>query len=239
MSESKTAAATTGKENGQGKRQSHRLYCRKPEKIKKDGVPMLRYGKENNFHKFKQALSDVALKEYGNLGKLINLGKYYVPQFSQPSMPPGMTVSAKQIESLEIEMIKEYNKQVEMRPKLYGLIKQHMSLESKDEVAKEKDYNQWHANTDPEKLWQAIERTHKVDSSSNVDEAKSMAARKAYQNIKQCAFETLAVFSERFRETYRAYEDTSTNGETVDEEVQAMDFFMDSMMESMVSSKQI
>jgi hypothetical protein len=175
MSDTKTAAATTGKENGQGKKQSHRLYGRKPEEIKKDGIPMLRYGKGNNFHKFKQALSEVALREYGNLGKLINLGKYYVPQFSQPSMPPGMTLSAKQLESLEIEMIKEYNKQVEMCPKLYGLIRQHMSLESKDKVAKEKDYDQWHVNTDPEKLWQAIEHTHKVDSSSNVDEVKSMA----------------------------------------------------------------
>ncbi len=97
-------------------------------------------------------------------------------------------------------MIKEYNKQVEMRPKLYGLIRQHMSLESKDEVAKEKDCDQWHANTDPEKLWQAIERTHKVDSSSNVDEVKSMAARKAYKNIKQGTFEMLAAYSERFRE---------------------------------------
>ncbi len=67
-----------------------------------------------------------------------------------------------------------------MRPKLYGLIRQHMSLESKDEVAKERDYEQWHANTDPEKLWQAIECMHKVDSSSNVDEVKSMAARARY-----------------------------------------------------------
>jgi hypothetical protein len=55
-----------------------------------------------------------------------------------------------------------------------------MSLESKDEVAKERDYEQWHANTDPEKLWQAIECMHKVDSSSNVDKVKSMAARARY-----------------------------------------------------------
>jgi hypothetical protein len=81
MSQSKTAAATTGKENGQGKKQSHRLYGRKPEEIKKDGVPILRYGKGNNFHKFKQALSEVALKEYGNLGKLINLGMYYCTMY--------------------------------------------------------------------------------------------------------------------------------------------------------------
>jgi hypothetical protein len=53
-----------------------------------------------------------------------------------------MTLSTKQLESLEVEMVKEYNKQVENRPKLCGLIRQHMSLESKDEVAKEQDYEQ-------------------------------------------------------------------------------------------------
>jgi hypothetical protein len=74
---------------------------------------MLRFGKGNHFHTFKQALSEVALKEYGNLGKLINLGKYYIPEFSQPTLPPGMILSAKQQESMEIEMIKEYNKQAE------------------------------------------------------------------------------------------------------------------------------
>jgi hypothetical protein len=31
------------------------------------------------------------------------------------------------------------------------------ALESKDEVAKEKDYEPLHADPDPEKLWQAIE----------------------------------------------------------------------------------
>jgi hypothetical protein len=56
----------------------------------------------------------VALKEYGNLGKLINLGKYYIPEFSQPTLPPGMVLSTKLQESMEIEMFKEYNKQVEI-----------------------------------------------------------------------------------------------------------------------------
>jgi hypothetical protein len=136
-----------------------------------------------------------------------------------------MSLSTKQQESLEIERIKEYNKQVENRPKLYGLIRQHMSLESKDEVAKEPDYEKWHADTDPEKLWQAIEKTHKIDSSSNVDEVKSMAARKAYQNIKQGSFESLAQYSERFRETYRAFQDSTVNKVPVDEADQAMVFF--------------
>ena len=56
---------------------------------------------------------------------------------------------------------------------------------------------------DPEKLWQAIIRTHKVDTLSNVDAVKDLEARKAYQNIKQGSFETLAQYSVRFRDTYK------------------------------------
>jgi hypothetical protein len=41
---------------------------------------MLRYGKGNNFYKFRSALLDVATEKFGNLGKLIDLEQYYVPQ---------------------------------------------------------------------------------------------------------------------------------------------------------------
>jgi hypothetical protein len=54
-----------------------------------------------------------------------------------------------------------------------------------------------------------------------------LTARKAYQNIKQGAFETLAQYSERFRETYKGYKETGTTLAPVDikENIQAMDFF--------------
>ncbi len=37
---------------------------------------------------------------------------------------------------------------------------------------------------------------------SNVSQVKELTATKAYQNIKQGAFESLSQYSERFRETY-------------------------------------
>ena len=37
---------------------------------------MLKYG-HGNFHVFKEALSTECLMKYGNVGKLIELGKYY------------------------------------------------------------------------------------------------------------------------------------------------------------------
>jgi hypothetical protein len=38
-------------------------------------LPTLKYGKENNFVKFKAALLEVALGEYGDIGRLIRLEK--------------------------------------------------------------------------------------------------------------------------------------------------------------------
>jgi len=77
------------------------------------------------------------------------------------------------------------------------------------------------------KLWQAIIRTHKVDTVSNVDTVKDLAARRAYQNIKQGSFETLAKYSARFHDTYKAYKASATQERPVDvaEQDQALDFF--------------
>jgi predicted tellurium resistance membrane protein TerC len=87
---------------------------------------------------------------------------------------------------------------------------EHMSVESKDEAAQDEDYKEWHQEKDPEKLWQAIIRTHKMDTVSNVDSVKALAATKAYQNIKQGSFETLAQYSVRFHDTYKACKATAT-----------------------------
>ena len=41
-----------------------RRFGRKPEEDKK-GIPMLKYGRGNNFYKFREALSQVAVEKYG------------------------------------------------------------------------------------------------------------------------------------------------------------------------------
>jgi hypothetical protein len=45
---------------------------------------MLRYGKSNNFHHFKEALSQVASEKYDHLGALIERGSYYMPPYQAP-----------------------------------------------------------------------------------------------------------------------------------------------------------
>jgi hypothetical protein len=133
---------------------------------------------------------------------------------------------------LKLEAVKEYAKKVAKvetdGPKMYGLIRAYLSVESKDEIAQEPDYDVWSKALDVEKLWLAVVKTHKVDCISNVDEVRKLSARKAYQNIKQGAFETLAQYSERFRDTYRGYAETlqvPAGQVAVEEKVQVMDFF--------------
>jgi hypothetical protein len=40
-------------------------------------IPIPKYGPNNNFSKFKEALSNATPKNYGNLGNLIKQGSYY------------------------------------------------------------------------------------------------------------------------------------------------------------------
>jgi hypothetical protein len=199
----------------------------------KEGIPMLKYGKGNNFYKFKAALAEVAQEKFGNLGRLIEEDKYYEPEYTPMVAPAGVVLDADELKLLKSAAIKEFASKVAKmeadRPKLYGLIRRHMSVESKDEVAQDKDYPTWSKALDAEKLWQAIVNTHKIDCLSNINEVMELMARKAYQNICQGAFETLAQFSIRFSKTYKGYENTvvlpTGVKEAVSEKVRAMDFF--------------
>jgi hypothetical protein len=60
----------------------------------------------------------------------------------------------------------------EKRAHLYGFIWKYMSLESRDKIKEEKDYDTWSQEKDAEKLWQAIIATHKVNMTSNVSALK-------------------------------------------------------------------
>ena len=42
-------------------------------------VPVLHYGPENNFQRFKEKMAAEALKKYGDLGLLIETERYYEP----------------------------------------------------------------------------------------------------------------------------------------------------------------
>jgi hypothetical protein len=227
-----STSKTETKTDAGDKKKTFRPYAKKQDEKVATKLPILKYGKGNNFVKFKAALSEVALEEYGDLGRLIKLESYYIPTFTAPDYT-GMGLTQDETRKLRMDAMKAHQRKLERMkddcPKLYGLILRHMSPESKDEVAQDPDYETWSEATDPEKLWKAIVATHKVDCVTSGDAVKELAARKAYQSIRQGSFETLAQYSERFRETYRAYKATEKDPIdhpiAVSEPDQAMDFF--------------
>jgi len=56
-----------------------------PKKKDPKEIPILKFSPNNNFAKFKEALANKALREYGDLGRLIESGEYFVPE------PPDVT----------------------------------------------------------------------------------------------------------------------------------------------------
>ncbi len=75
MAADKRAKQTPAQADGE-KKKAYRP-CPKKTDEKRDGVPMLRFGKGNNFFKFRQVLAEVCLKEYGHVGRLIEEEKAY------------------------------------------------------------------------------------------------------------------------------------------------------------------
>ena len=61
------------------------------------GLPMLKYGPDTNIHIWRKKIQSAAMKEYGNLAKLIENDKYYEP----PIVPEGIGVSVDKDPDLE------------------------------------------------------------------------------------------------------------------------------------------
>jgi hypothetical protein len=121
------------------------------------------------------------------------------------------------------EWVKEKNKMKAKRAALYGFIWRHLSLESRDKMKESKDFDTWDKKKDPEKLWQEIVSTHKVNTTSGVSAIKQQSAHVTYLNCRQGGFESLVSYKERHVSGYKSCHDEG-NPE-IDEAARAMDFF--------------
>jgi hypothetical protein len=163
----------------QGRRHGKNVQASGLAKKNPEEVPLLHFGSNNNFHKFREALSKAALREYGHLGKLIELEKYYSPTIPTRAAL-GITVDTEENKLMFHEAVKAHLKlQADMvtnQPK-------YLSAESMDEVKHHKDYTTFNDAKDPEGLWKAVVETHKVHSISKVGTVKKLSARKEYKTI--------------------------------------------------------
>jgi hypothetical protein len=227
--ETKQGAPSTTSEQKQ--KHGQRQYQHSQEQTKKDPqeIPILRYGPANNFAKFREALSKAAMKEYGNLGKLIKLGTYYEPKMPDCDLyalgsqndPDGLNQLA------YLEDMKEWRKEkVTMRrdrPKLFALMLQYLRKKSLEAVKWDENWDMIDQTSDPEALWQVIEEKHKVYTISEVEIITKMAARNTYQQMCQGHYESIINYKERFNFTLKSYHEQG-NAKISDPDV-AMDFF--------------
>ena len=192
------------------RKQHHRPEYKKKEKDPEE-IPILKYGPANNFTKFKEAISKTALKDYGQLGKLIKLGKYYEPEepdsteYDMVNDPMGINMANYR------EDMKEYRKELmrmrNERPKLYALILQYLSDESLEEIKRSDKFEAIDEETDPLGLWLLVEETHKVNTISKVEAMTRLAARSTYQTMRQGPFESIITYKERFNAALKGYKD--------------------------------
>jgi hypothetical protein len=143
------------KSEGKGRNRHNRRFHPGQETKRKDpdAVPILKYGPNNNFMRFREALSKKALEEYGTLGKLILKGKIEEPE------EPNRTLYDldNEYEKLDyLEELKTYRKlkndQREKKPKLYATILKYLSKESLEAVKRTKEWSEVEDNMDPKKL---------------------------------------------------------------------------------------
>ena len=191
-----------------------------------DGVPVLRYGPDNNFAKFKEKLSRAAIEKYGDLGRLVETGEHFEPpelnieDYDLDNDPYGVKVAdyredrkdrRRKIAQMEAD-----------KPKMYAMILGKLSTESMDELKRHEDYEDFNREKDPLMLWLAITMIHQVASVSKVASVVKKAARDKYASMRQGQFETIITYKERFDAAVEAYNDME-NPEMSDGDI-AMDF---------------
>jgi hypothetical protein len=139
--------------DGKGRGRQNRRYppMQEPKKKDPDGVPILKYGPNNNFMRFQEALSKKALEEYGMLGKLILKGIIEDPVESDKA---GFDLKDKYDKVAYLEELKLYRKlkseQKEKKPKLYATILKYLSEESLEAVRKANDWDKVEEDVNPE-----------------------------------------------------------------------------------------
>jgi hypothetical protein len=198
-----------------------------PKKKDPKEIPILKFGPNNNFAKFKEALANKALREYGDLGRLIESSEYFIPKppdvtnYDLVNDPYGLN-KATYLEQQKLYM-RHWEDMINNRAKLYAMIWQYLSQESIAEVKRHTDYEVNKTNRDVQRLWEIIEETHKVFTISRIAAVIKKTARKEFQLMHQGVYESIITYKEPFDIALKAYQDQENA--QLDKADVAMDFF--------------
>jgi hypothetical protein len=170
-------------------------------------IGVLNYGEKNNLQDFKRKLGIYALRQYKDLGHMIELEDYYVPPLiADPDMdafddyndPHGAH------RAIYVERLKMREKAVfEMecnRTSLYAVIWGQLSSESEEAVKQAEDWDEIETSKDPLRLYLRILATHRT-ANTGFGLQDRRKAREEYNNLRQLNNETITDFKKRFDHT--------------------------------------
>jgi hypothetical protein len=127
-------------------------------------VPILLYGPDNNFARFKEALSLAAIEKYGVLRRLIDAGRDWENKPPDPANydfendPYGMNLYCYKVDlKLHRKALLQHK---EDSPKLYATICDKLSDASLDQIKLHPKYAEFNRSKDPLELWFAITELH-------------------------------------------------------------------------------
>jgi hypothetical protein len=203
-----------------------------PKKKDPNGVPILRYGPNNNFMHFHEA----CIRGVWYVRKTNSKGKIEDPV--EPDRED-FYLKDKYDKVAYLKELKLYrklkSKQKEKKPKLYATILKYLSEESLEAVSKANDWDKVEEDVNPEGLWEIIVDKHLVHSTSEVAAIVKLEARNQLQNLRQRCFESVITYKQRYSNATKAYHDQGSP--TKDDAGQAMDFFHGLVTAGMLTSR--
>ena len=198
--------------------------------VKKDPEPpkllMLKYGRENNFAQWKEAMRNEVAIEYGLLASIIDEGELVHPadvivdDYDEDADPNGFILHA--LRARLSERQKTIARMEAQMPKCRALMWKHLSRESMEAVHRHEDYDDEEHRNDPLQLFLSIKATHSIGGEAHGEIGRRAATRQAYKSLAQGPYETIAEFKLRFTRCKEAY-DEAGNVELPAEDI-AMDF---------------
>ena len=193
-------------------------------------LPLLRFSEnltENNFQVFRDALHLYAMREYKDLGRIIDTLEYYVPpdvvipaEVLTPETDPG-GFKAHAIRAQVTERFKYITAMESNRSSLYSVILGQLSTESTARIKQSTEWTSIEESRDPLRLWKLVMETHTAGVAGE-GRRDYKNVRDAYALLKQGATETLADYHLRFKRVLNQF--TTLRKPQPEETEQATDF---------------
>ena len=170
-------------------------------------IGILNYGESNNLQEFKRKLGIYALRQFKDLGHMIELEEYFLPPdidvperdaFDEHNDPHGGH-SAIYVERLKMREKAIYEME-RNRTSLYAVIWGQLSSESEEAVKQADDWDEIEISKDPLRLYLRILATHRT-ANTGFGLQDRRKARDEYHRVRQFGNETISEFKARFDHT--------------------------------------